>query len=82
MAPSPTSRGDGAEAQGSLSAALAKKHFWFDMIEIEENKKMYINQKKQLQQLCYMLYKTGWYLHYSSIFDKLALEDNYKYRGL
>lgn len=42
-----------------------------DLVEIEQDKKMYINQKKQLQQLVMDLFDLGFYIDKNSIFDVL-----------
>lgn len=42
-----------------------------DLIYIENNKDMYINQKKQLQNLVYKMYSLNFYIDHKSIFDTI-----------
>lgn len=70
MAPAPTSRGAGAEAQGGLTPALAKKNYQLDLISIAQGR-YYINEKNYLTKLCKCLYDSGWYLKNKSIWYML-----------
>lgn len=59
-----------SEAQPAPSdkAEWARECAIQDLMIVENNKKMYINQKKQLQSLIYKLYELGYYENINSIF--------------